>query len=118
MKSDLDILPADLKAKSISSDEVVLDFNATIRAISFFREKQIALLGSEAWIQTQDGSLGHSEEFQGTVSLERRSEETWQDYVKWTTDLCEKTIREDYQKWNQKNETKLKIFFCLSPISP
>lgn len=94
MKSneDLALLPLHIREISISSEEIVLTEEAAIVAINYLETQDVRILGWEGWLRYPDGSIGHGNAPQGTVSLERLS-------VRRAAEICRSTIREAAVSW-------------------
>ncbi len=118
MVDELKLLSNDLRSLSISEQEVVLPFDASIKAIEHWRAQGIAMLGWEGWIQYPDGRTGHSVNFQGTISIERRADESWAAYVQRSADFCITTIKEAHEEWSRQPEVVgATLYYCLTATS-
>ena len=120
MDTDLEFLPADLRAQSLSMREIVLPYDAVLRAIAMLRLKQIAPLGWEGWLRTPDGHIGHAQDYQGTMSIDRDLDEPWSAYVQRSLDICVRTIRIEYMRWLQQDQPHSPnvLYFCLTCAPP
>jgi hypothetical protein len=106
--SDLSLLPADLVAKSISEDEIVLPLTEALQAIDHLEANGQLILGWEGWIKTADGRVGHGNAPQGTVSLADRT-------VKKAAQLCRETILEDKATWSNEHAGLTdELYFCIT----
>ena len=104
----LELLPARIAAKSISSDEVVLPMAEALEAIDTFEAKGILILGWQGWLKTQDCGVGVRNAPQGTVSLDHLS-------VAEAARVCRDTIRQDAESWCLAYpETTDVLHFCIS----
>ena len=59
MSSDLQLLPPELAALSVSDHEIVLPYPAALNAVDYLAEHGVQILGWEAWERRPDGSLTH-----------------------------------------------------------
>mgnify|MGYP007022289096 CR=1 FL=1 len=114
----IDLLPKELKARSVSQREIVLAYDDALKALDIIIQSDWAFLGWEAWLKYPDGKVGHIEDYQGTVSIEQEKDETWNDYKKRGYDFVKKTIIQDQLKWEKDPRSNdHQLFFCITPIS-
>lgn len=114
----LDLLSRDERVHSLSDREVVLPYSAALRAIDLFVAAGWALLGWEGWVQSPQG-IGQHAAYQGTVSIERETGETWEEYVQRAARVCRATIMHDQQRWEQDPDSADKqLYFCLTATGP
>ena len=69
MSSDLQLLPPELAALSVSHDEIVLPYPAALNAVDYLAEHGVQILGWEAWERRPDGSLTHPDPGLGSGDL-------------------------------------------------
>ncbi|BCB09229.1 hypothetical protein HHSLTHF2_31190 [Vreelandella venusta] len=55
--------------RSAVEDEIVVGYADAMELLRILRGKTTRVLGWEGWVKYADGSLGHSQEHQGTVDL-------------------------------------------------
>ena len=60
MSSDLQLLPPELAALSVSDHEIVLPYPAALYALDYLADHGVQILGWEAWERRPDGSLTHA----------------------------------------------------------
>ena len=66
----LDLLPANLRALSLSDCEIVLPYEEAIQALELCVAARWGLLAWEGWVKYPSG-VGHHSDYQGTVELTR-----------------------------------------------
>lgn len=114
---DIDILPKDMMSRSLSEDEVVLNYEDALKALDIFSNAHFAFLGWEGWGKYHDGGIGHCD-YQGTVSIEKAANESWQAYAKRGYNFVKETIINDYDDWKKSDHVKeYELYFCISAIS-
>jgi hypothetical protein len=57
--NDFDLLPIDLRERSLSKNEIVLNYFDVFKAIEILRSNNWSILGWEAWIKYSNGKFGH-----------------------------------------------------------
>jgi hypothetical protein len=115
--SKLNLLPKDMKARSLSDSEIVLSYKDALKALDIFDHADLAFLGWEGWAKYHDGTVGHCD-YQGTESIDRKPDEPWKSYAKRGYDFVKKTITDDYKDWEKSEHAKkYELYFCISVIS-
>ena len=94
----LDLLPPNLCALSLSDCEVVLPYEEAIQALDLFVAARWGLLAWEGWVKYPSG-VGHHSDYQGTVELTRRVDETWDDFVRRSAEFGRQTMQADQQRF-------------------
>lgn len=113
----IDLLPKDMKSRSLSDSEVVLSYKDALGSLEIFIHADLAFLGWEGWGKYHDGTVGHCD-YQGTESIDRKSDESWEHYAKRGYDLVKETIESDYKDWKaSEHSKKYELYFCISAIS-
>ncbi|MFT0635344.1 hypothetical protein ACMFY5_24975, partial [Pseudomonas sihuiensis] len=64
----LDLLPVQLRERSISQSEIVLPLTQALEAIDLLESQGIQILGWEGWVKDKQGRIGHGNAPQGTMS--------------------------------------------------
>jgi len=104
----LNMLPAHIAEKSISTREVVLPEPEARVAINVFESNGVLILGWEGWVKAVDGQVGHGSAPQGTGSIEGLS-------VHEAAQLCRETIPSEAAKWQLENPSTTDIVhFCIT----
>ena len=112
---DIELIPENIRSKSLSQTDIVLDYEDVLKAFDVLVEKNIVLLAWEGWIQHSNGSIDHSLQYQGMIATERLKDEPLSVYVKKSIDLGKVSIKQAQEKWNNAQETKKgKLFFCIT----
>jgi hypothetical protein len=114
---DIDLLPADLRARSIIDREIVLSYRDVLQAIDLLEAAHWAILGWEGWLHYADGSNGFAGQFPGP-SIDREQEEPGEPgeaLVHRSAAACRSTIEEAQQRWTiQPERSDADLFFCLT----
>lgn len=113
----LSLLPKDMKARSLSDNEVVLTYKDVLKALDIFYHANLAFLGWEGWAKYHDGTVGHCD-YQGTENIDQKPGESWKIYTKRGYEFVKKTITDDYKDWQRSvHIKKYELYFCISVIS-
>ncbi len=111
----VEIMPEDLRARSLSKREIILGYDDALRAIDILIEARWAILGWEGLVRYPDGRIVHSAKFQGTGSITQMQDEPWDLYVLKSAEFCRTTICEDHERWRQSPEhPDADLYFCLT----
>jgi hypothetical protein len=87
--NDFDLLPIDLRERSLSKNEIVLNYFDVFKAIEILRSNNWSILGWEAWISFVDRS----------------------------SSFCIKTIDLEKQDWDNRISKEFpdcEIYFCIT----
>lgn len=104
----LDLLPVQLRERSISQSEIVLPLTQALEAIDLLESQGIQILGWEGWVKDEQGRIGHGNAPQGTMSLQKLSRPE-------AAQLCRDTIQSDASQWMQDNpNTSTSLHFCIT----
>jgi hypothetical protein len=107
ISKDLELLPPELAARSISDEEIVLRQAEALRAIDILESKGVLILGWEGWVKTKLGDVGHGGP-QGTESLGALS-------VEEAAAFCRATIWEEAALWTVDNPGRTdELHFCIT----
>lgn len=87
MHSDLELLPSELAAQSVSPNEIVLPYAAALHAVDYLADRGVSILGWEAWERRPDGTLTHEPNTLGTYDLGRLTPHE-------AADVCHQTMTE------------------------
>lgn len=111
---DTYVLPKEMMARSLSHDEIVLNYEDVLTALDIFLEKGWAFLGWEGWGKYKDSSVGHCH-YQGTVSINNTENKSWDEYAKDSYEFVKKTIIKDYKAWQGSDHAKeYELYFCIT----
>ena len=114
----LDLLPPNLRALSLSDCEVVLPYEQAIQALDHFVAARWGLLAWEGWVKYPSG-VGHHSDYQGTVELTRRVDETWDDFVRRSAEFGRQTMQADQQRFEHDAACQgMRLYFCFSVTPP
>ena len=109
---DIELIPENIRSKSLSDTEIVLGYEDILKVLII---NNIVLLAWEGWIQHPDGSVGHSLQYQGMIATERLKDEVLPSYVKRSIELGKVSIKDAQERWDKFSETnKGKLFFCIT----
>ncbi len=116
---DIDLLPTELREKSLSDREIVLPYQEALQALDVLVEAKWALLGWEGWVQYADGRRGPAAPIViGTTAIGQEPEEDWETYVQRSSDFCRETIETEQKLWDtDPKHTSVKLYFCLTALS-
>jgi len=105
--TQLDLLPQNLRSKSISPREIVLPLPEVLEALDLLESHGIQILGWEGWVKDGQGRVGHGSAPQG-LSTGHLS-------VSQAADLCRRTIPRAAEDWLRQNATTDEaIHFCVT----
>lgn len=94
--------------RSAVEDEIVVGYADAMELLRILRGKTARVLGWEGWVKYADGSLGHSQEHQGTVDLSSMSRES-------AIMLSESTITLANKEWQDNPEiSNAELLFCIT----
>lgn len=112
--TELKILPARLRQRSRSTEEIVLPLEHAIRAIDILMSAGWALLGWEGLVVHKNGHEERPAEFQRELGIERHDRERWDDFVRRSALLCRTSMMEAYNIWDIRTEAKdARMWFSL-----
>jgi hypothetical protein len=98
----------EFQARSASTRELVLPFEVTLAALETLEASGARLLGWEGWLRQSNGSLGHSAEHQGTISLGGRD-------ATQAFPLVRQTMRESHLQHLRSPEIPgSELLFCIT----
>lgn len=104
--NDLKLLPARLRQRSRSTEEIVLPLEHAIRAIDILASSNCAFRGWEGIVVHNQGVDERPTEFQRELGIERSSSERWDDFVRRSAHQCRTSMMEAYNTWNTRPEAK------------
>lgn len=94
--------------RSASERELVVDHADAMKVLRLCEAHSIPVLGWEGWLEYGNGTLGHSQQHQGTADLSELSQNS-------VLELCRTTIERSYAEWQQKPETgSARLLFCIT----
>jgi hypothetical protein len=109
-------LLSDLKQHSLSDRELVLRLPEALEAVKVLAAAKVPVLGWEGWIRHPDGTVGHSREHQGTVSVEQEAGEAFTDYVDRSLSSAQKSMIAAQEEWDRRAEVPGgQLYFCITP---
>jgi hypothetical protein len=112
--NDVELLPQELRARSIDQREIVLNYTDVQQAIDLLEAARWACLGWEGWLHYADGTNGFAWEFPGPA-VDPEPEEPWDVYVHRSASLCRATIEDAQQRWRVQPERRdADLFYCLT----
>lgn len=122
--NDLELIPAELAAKSLSDCEIVLAYDDVIEAIKHLASNGYFVMSWEGWLKYPDGGITHSihqgtKGFRGIrgprVDINKPVEQRIQEAALFT----QKTIQKSQREWNENPEIDGgTLYFCLSVTAP
>ena len=87
---------------SLSTRELVLRLPEALVVLEALAAAKVPVLGWEGWIRYPDGKVGHSREYQGTVSIDRNPGEALSDYVQRSVSFARQTIIDSRDAWDRE----------------
>jgi len=109
MKSLLELLPDEVRSKSISVREIVLPLPEALRAVDILESNGCEILGYEGWVKTSKGAVGHGSAGRYCASY---SEDL---SIRERASLCRMHIVEDAGAWQEENlSTTDLLHFCIT----
>ncbi len=98
----------DIKSRSESPDEIVVNYTDAMELLYLYKNNNTQVLGWEGWVKHPDGSLGHSQKYQGTTDLSSMPNAS-------AIGLIEITIMQAHTEWEEKPEVRdAELFFCIT----
>src|SRR5437868_11112013 len=110
--NDIELLPKELRARSINDREIVLHYEDAQRAIDLLEAANWALLGWEGLLRYVDGKIGFAGQYE---DIGQEEDEGWEAFVRRSAGICRATIGEAEQSWRaQPERTDADLFYCLT----
>lgn len=98
----------DIKSRSESPDEIVVNYTDAMELLNILEINNTKVMGWEGWVKYLDGSLGHSQRYQGTTDLSSMPNPS-------AIALVKGTIMQAHIEWEEKPEVNgAKLFFCIT----
>lgn len=114
---EIDLLPPELRTRSIDECEIVLTYEDALQAIDHLATRGWAMLAWEGWILYPDGTIGASSRHQGTISIRRAPGQPWEEHIRSAAKFCRRTMLADYRGEQRRPEVAGgTLYFCLSAI--
>jgi hypothetical protein len=111
--NDLLLISDELRRLSQSDREIVLPYDAALRATGELERAGVAVIGWEGWLILPDHRRTHSQ-FQGTTEIVREPTETWPSYVARCAETCGR-MRQTWSAFPASSEAAIgQLLFCLS----
>ena len=115
--NELDVLPAELRMKSLSERQIALAYDDALMAIDHLVNNRWALLGWDGWVLLPNGKVKASLQHQGTCTVYKEKGETWEEYMRSSAEFCKEIMGISQRSWNHKPEVSGGVlYFCLSAI--
>ncbi len=113
----IDLLPDELKVKSLSRKEVILSYEDVIKAINNYSNNNWVVLNWEGWIKYSEGKHGHSRNYRGILDIIKEKSESWDSFVKRAAIHCISTIKQAQKLWHSKPEYPgAMLYFCITAV--
>jgi hypothetical protein len=113
----LEVLPADLRSRSLSPREPVFVLDDALEALALYETAGWAQLGWETWLTYPGGRIGHAPT--RTLDLEQGRSEAWHEFVRRSHDVCVETIQATQRDWDAGSHNEGEVLhFCLTPRRP
>ena len=98
----------DIKARSESKDELVVNYTDAMELLYIFEQNSIQVIGWEGWLKYDNGKLGHSAKYQGTTDLSSMTNNS-------AIALVKSTIMQAHTEWQEKPEVSdADLLFCIT----
>lgn len=112
--NDLQLLPPNLAAQSLSPVEIVLPYKEALQAIEYLTAHGFFVFAWEGWIEYPDGGRSHSAQHQGTVEYWGTQGKEVQERLEEAASFARQAIKQSQQRWNDKPEfAGATLHFCL-----
>jgi hypothetical protein len=99
---------ADIRKRSVSADELVVEYMDAMDALAIFQKRGIKVLGWEGWLLYLNGSKSHSLRYQGTADLSHLS-------LQAAHSLVKSTIMQARAEWKENPEVpNAELYFCIT----
>jgi hypothetical protein len=98
----------DIKLRSASTKKLVVSYSDAMELLYIFEQNSTRVLGWEGWLKYENGLLGHSEKYQGTVDLSAMPSSS-------AIALVKSTIMQSHTEWQEKPEREnASLLFCIT----
>jgi len=98
----------DIKSRSESTDEIVVNYTDAMELLYIYEKNNTKVIGWEGWVKHSNGSVGHSEKYQGTTDLSHMSNSS-------AIALTKSTIMQSHTEWEEKPEVEnAELLFCIT----
>lgn len=98
----------DIRDRSKSASEIVVSYIDALELLYIYKKNDTKILGWEGWVEHPDGTLGHSEKYQGTADLSRMENSA-------AIALVKSTIMQANTEWETKPEINGGVLlFCIT----
>jgi hypothetical protein len=93
-------LSPEIVARSISPHEPIFRLGDVKLALDQLHRAGYGIIGWEGIVRYPDGKYGHPfPDILGTESINRRSDELWNEYVERSVEFCRRTIEQTATDW-------------------
>ena len=101
-------LSPEIVARSISPHEPIFCLGDVQVALDQLHRAGYSVIGWEGIVRYPDGKYGHPfPDILGTESINRRSDEPWNQYVERSVEFCRWTIEQSAAEWNTHSDREL-----------
>ncbi|WGL16529.1 hypothetical protein PVT68_17425 [Microbulbifer bruguierae] len=98
----------DIKERSESDDELVVGYADAMELLYLFEQSDTQVIGWEGWLKYENGTLGHSQKYQGTVDLSAMPKTS-------AIALVKSTIMQANTEWLENPEVhNANLLFCIT----
>lgn len=98
----------DIQERSVSENELVVCYADAIKLLHLFEKNDTQVLGWEGWLKYENGSIGHSQKYQGTVDLSEMTNTS-------AIALVKSTIMQAHAEWEKYPEVNgAVLLFCIT----
>ncbi len=98
----------DIENRSEFTDEVVVNYTDAMELLYIYEKNNVKVLGWEGWVKESNGSLSHSQKYQGTTDLSHMP-------VSSAIALTKSTIMQVHTEWEEKPEVNnAELLFCIT----
>ncbi|MGV6852049.1 MAG: hypothetical protein ACWA5R_07710 [bacterium] len=98
----------DIKSRSESTDEIVVNYTDAMELLYIYEKNNTKVLGWEGWVKHSNGSVRHSDKYQGTTNLSRMPNSS-------AIALTKSTIMQSHTELEEKPEVdNAELLFCIT----
>ena len=98
----------EIESRSASKDEVVVEYMDAMELLYIYEGNNTKVIGWEGWVKYPNGSLGHSQKYQGTTDLSSMPNSS-------AIALTKSTIMHAHTEWEENPEVEnATLLFCIT----